>query len=196
MNMRIYKIKVDYVKFLYNYDNRVLYAPDKPDSYTENRPYVGIVLNINGLNYFAPFERYKPRHEGLTEKLVIKFPDKNGLISFNNMIPVPNNVLISFDINKEPKRDQLIAQYVFCKKNWERIQRKAEQVYKNRTVHQSKPDEYIRKFCCDFTKIEEGYRDYCRLHSLDNNQSISNSKRTISNLISKIQKSKDWDMEI
>lgn len=112
------------------------------------------------------------------------------------MIPVPNNVLISFDINKEPKRDQLIAQYVFCKKNWERIQRKAEQVYKNRTDHQSKPDEYIRKFCCDFTKIEEGYRDYCRLHSLDNNQSISNSKRTISNLISKIQKSKDWDMEI
>ncbi|HPD01604.1 MAG TPA: type III toxin-antitoxin system ToxN/AbiQ family toxin [Acetivibrio sp.] len=56
-NLHLYKIDLEYIKFLHNnYDNRVQYNSAKGKEYNENRPYVGVLVDINGCQYFAPLE--------------------------------------------------------------------------------------------------------------------------------------------
>ena len=54
--LKLYRIKIEYIKYLYKYDNRVQYNPKMKDIYTERRPYLGVVLKVNNLNYFVPLE--------------------------------------------------------------------------------------------------------------------------------------------
>ena len=39
-----YKIDIDYIKYLYNFDNRIQYNSNREDTYTAKRPYLGVVL--------------------------------------------------------------------------------------------------------------------------------------------------------
>lgn len=55
--MKFYNMKDSYIQFLRQYDTKV--AENKQES----RPYVGIVLEINGINYYAPFSSPKPKHQ-------------------------------------------------------------------------------------------------------------------------------------
>ena len=48
-NMEIYNIKDSYIQFLRQYDTNV--AENKK----ETRPYVGVVLKIGDIKYYAPF---------------------------------------------------------------------------------------------------------------------------------------------
>lgn len=108
------------------------------------------------------------------QKSCYKFPKKNGLVSFNDMIPVPKEVLIDLDINQHPKKNQLTKQYFFCKKNWNKITTKAEQIYNNRT--QTKPENYYMKNCCNYKNLEEGCREYCIIHNLKINKDYTQKK--------------------
>lgn len=47
--MKFYHIKDDYIRYLRQYDSKV--AENK----NESRPYLGIVLEINSIRYYAPF---------------------------------------------------------------------------------------------------------------------------------------------
>ena len=47
--MRFYHVKDDYINFLRKYDEKVA------DNNHETRPYVGIVLEIDSMKYYAPF---------------------------------------------------------------------------------------------------------------------------------------------
>ena len=48
-NLHLYKIDLEYIKFLHNnYDNRVQYNSAKGKEYNVNRPYVGVLVDING----------------------------------------------------------------------------------------------------------------------------------------------------
>lgn len=53
------------------------------------RKYIGIVLEINGLSYFAPLSSFKQKHKKMKEGVdFIKIRDY-AVININNMIPVP-----------------------------------------------------------------------------------------------------------
>lgn len=96
--MKFYHITDAYIAYLKGYDARV--AENKK----ETRPYVGIVVQIGDVKYYAPFTSPKPKH--LRMKNGKDFRKINGgqygAINFNNMIPVPDDVLLLIDIANEP----------------------------------------------------------------------------------------------
>ena len=46
--LKFYNIDDKYIAYLYNFDNKV------PFNKNSKRPYIEIVLEINGIKYFAP----------------------------------------------------------------------------------------------------------------------------------------------
>ena len=96
--MKFYNVKDDYIQFLRGYDSKV------SENKQESRPYVGVVLEIDGIKYYAPFTSPKPKHRKMRNSKDFRkiHNGKYGAINFNNMIPVPDEALILMDINNEP----------------------------------------------------------------------------------------------
>ena len=150
-NLRIWKIKDSYVRRLHEIDPRVQYNKG------QRRPYVGIVLELGSVKYYAPMESPKKNHVNLKNSGPILKIDggKLGLIGFNNMIPVQEKHLVAMDIDAEENakyRVLLTKQIVWCNKNKETIYHRAQMVYKSACI--DKADFYLR-VCCDFKKLEE-----------------------------------------
>ena len=53
---QFYHINEHYISYLHSIDTRVQYNKG------QRRPYVGIVLSINGIDYYVPLESPKPNH--------------------------------------------------------------------------------------------------------------------------------------
>lgn len=166
VKIRFYKINLNYIKFLHtNYDSRVQYNSSQNEDYNKNRPYIGIVLEINNFKYFAPLEHPRPEHVNFKNNThIVKIQGgKYGIIGLNNMIPVHESQLIDFDISKDKNKAIFMNQFIFCRKNKTLIMNKALKVYEKRTIQ---PDNFVKKIYCDFKKLEEGLKEYCKLNNI------------------------------
>ena len=89
--MKLYYVDEDYINELRNVDERVLLNKS-------TRPYLGVVLSINDLNYFVPLSSLKKKK--LNNQLSIKLFEVNniqnrlGYLLFLNMIPVLINIFL------------------------------------------------------------------------------------------------------
>ena len=54
--MRFYNIKDEYINYLKKYDAKIA------DNKKGKRPYVGVVLEIDGIKYYTPFTSPKEKH--------------------------------------------------------------------------------------------------------------------------------------
>lgn len=148
--LRLFHINEKYINFLHGADNRVQLNKG------ERRPYVGIVLKINGNNYYVPMESPKPNHAKLKSGIhFLRIDNGNyGLLGFNNMIPVREDCLVNFDIEKESDikyKTLLINQLVWCNKHREEIYDHAQKTYDKVISGNSK---FHCTICCDFEKLE------------------------------------------
>lgn len=170
--MKIYKVDIDYIKYLHNFDNRVQYNENYTDTLNQNRPYVGVVLNINGQNYFAPLEHPRPSHKKLKSNLhIYKIKGgKYGIIGLNNMIPIPNAALINFNINTDKNRNILVSQYIECSKDWNNIQSRAMQIYNKRITS---PNKFEKKMFCNFALLEQKCSEYEKSKTQEQTQSLA-----------------------
>ena len=57
--LKLYTIDERYVRYLYEFDSRVMFW-DSPH-YKTQRKYLGVVLRINGFEYFARYHHQKTR---------------------------------------------------------------------------------------------------------------------------------------
>ncbi len=88
--LRIYEIKNEYIKYLSNYQEHLFLHTNEKGK----RKYIGIVFQINGINFFAPLSSYKTKHVKMKESVdFIKIKDY-AVINLNNMIPVPNSQIV------------------------------------------------------------------------------------------------------
>lgn len=154
--LRIYRISDKYIGFLHGVDNKVQLNKG------ERRPYVGVVLEINGLQYFVPMESPKPNHATIKPGVhIVKINGGiYGLLGFNNMIPVVPAALIQFDINDEPDekyRKLLINQLTWCNSNKQSIYDHAEKTYNSVVSGSSK---FHVSISCDFKKLEAASKQY------------------------------------
>ena len=96
MNLKFYRADASYCSFLRKVDPCVPYIQDDKNA----RPFVGIVLTVSGLNYFAPLTSPKPKHKSMKNQ--VDFLKINGgawgAINFNNMIPIHQSCLIPIDL--------------------------------------------------------------------------------------------------
>ena len=168
----------NYCDFLRKSDPCIPYTMDQKNT----RPFVGIVLFINGYNYYAPLTSPKPKH--LTMKNQIDFLKINGgvwgAINFNNMIPIHKDSLKPVDMKILPTDDKATVDYKnllanqlsWCNttENVAFITSKAQKLYDTIVRKTARPQLVER--CCNFSVDEAQYLIYCEAHNLNVDQNM------------------------
>lgn len=155
-NLRIYRVTDHYVRYLHGVDDKVQY--DK----NARRPYVGVVFDFGGMQYFVPMESPKPNHANIKPgKHILRLDNgKYGLLGFNNMIPVHKDALIAVDIDAEPDpkyRELLKRQITLCNKMKADILNHAQMTYFDVVRGKNK---FLMRISCDFRRLESACRAY------------------------------------
>ncbi|MEG2800140.1 MAG: type III toxin-antitoxin system ToxN/AbiQ family toxin [Erysipelotrichaceae bacterium] len=149
--MKFYTINIDYIKYLNSFDHEV-YLNKKRHDY-ENKPYIGIIVFDNGINYFVPLTSAKQKHlklkntgkdyliiyENITRDeihkndIYMELPNAQikkliSVVDFRKAIPVPDDSFFEIDIRKHKDRDLLAKEYAFCASKKETIISKTKSV--------------------------------------------------------------------
>lgn len=158
-NIKLYNISSKYVDYLVPHAPHLFH--NKKAGQQNERKYIGIVLHINGLDYFAPLSSFKPKHNSMKEALdFLKIKDY-AVINLNTMFPVPKGVYTYVDISKErnPKyKSLLLAEYRYIRMIQDKIRKNAENVYKHKI--QNGNGTPLAKRCNDFLMLEQICKEY------------------------------------
>lgn len=159
-----YTVDSLYCDYLRRFDPCVPYTMNQKST----RPFIGIVLNVGDVQYYAPLTSPKPKH--LTMKNQLDFLKINGgvygAINFNNMIPIHSNSLTLVDMKVYPtdsvadvQYKQLLAnQLSWCNANRELVLKKAAGLY-HKYVNGSL-NESVKSRCCNFSVGEIKLKEY------------------------------------
>ena len=157
--LKFYNVNDKYIRYLHSFDIKV------PFNKNQNRPYVGIVIEINSFKYFAPMFSPKKNHMKYEDNpTYIKIGSQYGIIRFNNMIPVIDKYLkyINFDnINDIKYKNLLLAQNRFIQSNTDKIRDKAEKLYKFVTIDKKV---FFVNLSCNFKLLKEKAALYSKLN--------------------------------
>lgn len=160
--MRFYHIDDGYITYIRKFDSKV------PENKNQKRPYVGIVLNIAGNDYYAPLSSPKNKHIHMSNGKDFRKINQGiyGAINFNNMVPVPLWAAseINFaSIEDEKYRRLLQNQYRYIKQDWKNIEETANNLYvmcKNDEALLTDYDKQVKQRCCNFKLLEEKCKEY------------------------------------
>ena len=160
-NLQLYRVENKYIRYLKSQDSKV------QDNKNRRRPYVGIVLYVGDYRYFVPMESPKPNHANIKSGRHIFRLDNGrlGLLGFNNMIPIPDSALISFDINQEEDKsyaELLKRQISYINRNKADIYDRAAKTYYSAVRGNNA---FLSGICCDFKKLEAASNKYNPNHS-------------------------------
>lgn len=155
--LKIYEIDKNYLAYASNYSKHIFYSP----SDSNDRKYIGIVLEIEGIKYFAPLSSFKAKHRKMREGVdFIKIKDY-AVININNMIPVPEGCYHLVDVNGEKD-----PHYKFLLQAEAReINRQKNRIMKNASIVRSHKlssdiETPLSKRCNDFLNLEKAYKDF------------------------------------
>ena len=160
--MKFYHIAEDYIDFLRGYDSKV------PMNKNGARPYIGVLLVVEELRYFAPLTSPKPKHLRMKNGKDFRKigGGKYGAINLNNMIPVPENALIEMNIDLEPDlqyrnllRNQQRAIRIEERALFEAAKALRELILTER-CRLSPYDQSVQDRCCDLGLLETVYFQY------------------------------------
>ena len=156
--LKFYIVDEKYIEYLSEFDRHVSWNKD------QTRPYIGIVLQIDEILYFAPLYSYKEKYNKYKENpSFIRIKNRKGrniaIVRFAEMIPVPKHAIKLLDFNSRGAkyRDLLQTEINFINDNKNTIYEKAKKIYKN--VVKIKISFFI-DISCDFKKLEEKSKEY------------------------------------
>ena len=154
--LKLYRINEIYAKYIYNHEEKILKAFHSKS----RRPFVGIIFNINEINYFAPLSSPKPKHKDMKNNIdFIKINNgRDGVINLNNMIPIPKEYCYKINVQEEMIKDKkygiiLKYQIKWCNENKEKIISKAQKIYY--LITNNKANLNLKQRCCDFKSLEK-----------------------------------------
>lgn len=174
LDFRFYYIKDDYLKYLHDAEKAVRGISKVPFinkgiQGNTQKFYCGIVLDINGISYFAPissYNKYEPRN-------FMFFDNHQKIIAsirFNYMIPAPPEALTKMDFSniKIPTyKDIVVSEWKSCIKSIPIIINKAYIAYTNVLKNHTDPQNSIVKNSCDFPLLERKCIEYCIEHNYE-----------------------------
>ena len=160
--MKLFHIDDDYIEYLRKYEDKIYYNKNK------TRPYVGVVLEINSIKYFAPLSSPKPKHKHMKNSIHLRKikQGKYGVIDLSKMIPVPLSTVTQIDISLISDihyRRLLQNQYEFILDDEDAILKNASKLYKLlKTSDEKLPDYHkaTKSRCCDLPLLENKYLEY------------------------------------
>ena len=163
MKLKFYVVDNKYIMFLReNGDKRI---PNT--NYEEHKKFFcGIVLTINGFNYFAPVSSYNKKAH--TVFLIMDKDRKTkelkpiSSLRFSFMFPCPIEYLNQKDFSKEEEKYQnlLRKELHYCNINREKIKKLANAVYKLGIKEETRK----RFNICNLKKLEEECLKYINLN--------------------------------
>ena len=157
--LNLCKIEPAYLRFMHSLDYRVSVKYN-------NRPFVGVVIVVEGLNYVLPLTSQttqkrkeagkKKRSAILTTFVKTSAGEEIANILHNNMFPVKDGVYTLLAI--DPTRDTYESNEIrFIRKNAEKIIAKTIKLREKRLLAN---DAFLTRNCCDFKKLEEHYQEF------------------------------------
>ena len=157
--LSLYEVNAYYIKYLSQYQEHLFYS----DGEKAQRKYVGIILEINGHDYFAPLSSFKKKHLKMDEGVdFIKLKDY-AVININNMIPVPQQSFKLVDVGgvKDPHYRYLLnAEIREINRQRTRICKNAAIVYNHKLRNGDGTP--LAQRTNDFQKLEKACKEYCR----------------------------------
>ena len=165
--MDFYRINEEYIHFLQKYEKEKRGVTKVPNiHYAERNKFAfGAILKVNSINYYVSVSSFDKKQEA--NILIRVSGDKKkvmGSLRFNYMVPVPDECLkklVIKEVEDEKYRILLNKEYQFCMKYADKIQKKAEKIYKMVTSNQK---QILTDNSCDFNLLEQGYREYIKLY--------------------------------
>ena len=163
--MNLYIADINYCNYLHYYEPKIPYIENEK----ENRPFIGVVLCVNGKNFFAPLTSPKQKHKTMKDMQDFLRIDSGilGGINLNNMIPIPRRYLEKIEIEeiKDLKyKNMLKAQMEWIDKNTLRITNRARNLYY--LVIEKKATKELISRCCNFKLLEKKCQEYMELNSI------------------------------
>lgn len=124
----------------------------------------GVVLKINGVNYYAPISHTTKKYQ--TSMLIYENNAPISSIRFSFMLPAYEDILKINNFKQIAKIDQnyaniISAEYNYCLKHESEIRQKAQSVYK---IGYNK-NHRLNYTCCDFQKLEQEYMNYKNINT-------------------------------
>ena len=163
-NIKLFFIKSDYIDYLRRFDDKVPYNKN------EKRPFVGIVLQIEDIKYYAPLTSPKKKHLHMKNTIDFRKIDNGrlGAINFNNMIPVLDDALINFsfkEIKDKKYRNLLNKQYEklleIDEKHFQNLAGLRKICFRDEG-NLNNEQKKIRNRCCNLPLLESIYKEYKR----------------------------------
>lgn len=161
MNIHFYEINAHYIDYLSALEPHFFH--NKRPGQLNNRKYIGIILQVNDMDYFAPLSSFKPKHIKMDESVDFIKIKNYAVININNMFPVPEGQYTYIHIQKVKDasyRALLQAEYRIIKKLRNRILQNANTVYKHRIEKGTSTS--LGKRCHDFLNLEKACQNYCK----------------------------------
>lgn len=159
-NIKFYTVDNKYVDYLLPYAPH-LFHNKKPEQLNE-RKYIGIIFQVNGMDYFAPLSSFKShKHTTMKESLDFLKVKNYAVINLNNMFPVPNGKYTYVDIQQEndlPYKTLLQAEYRYIKSIQDKIRKNAAILYEHRCKFEDTTA--LGKRCNDFLALEKLCKEY------------------------------------
>lgn len=175
----LYYIDLKYIRSLSNVDDNVMSI--SPQRGKENRPFVGVIVLVNGEEYCIPLT--SPKEKFRKKKSQVDFikifdessRDENnqykliGVLNINNMIPVEATVIRKVDLvihkndSMEIKRSKILMQkqLAWCRANKEVINNRAQKVY-DLVVNTPEKNKNLTKRANKYKELENKLRKYIK----------------------------------
>lgn len=153
--MELYYIDSSYCHYLRCYDALVPYNEG-----VKKRPFIGVVIMIHSISFFAPLTSPKPKHRRMGNQIDFLKIDggRLGAVNLNNMIPVQKGLYhkVSFRSDSLNAYTALLhRQLHWCILHQKEINEQANLLFQAVILRQAPPSVLNR--CCDF------YQDMLRL---------------------------------
>lgn len=159
MAIRIYSVDEKYVSYLSKYAAHLFH--NKQPGQNNTRKYIGVVLEINSVKYFAPLSSFKPKHHKMSESVDFLKIKNYAVININNMFPVPDGLYHTVDFSKEKNtryRKLLQAEYRAIKSRQDLIRKNAKIIYQRQT--DPNDNSKLSARCNDFHLLEKKATEY------------------------------------
>ena len=163
MKISFYYVDAEYVQYLkeIEFSKRGFTCVPNMEYHNYDKFVYGVVLSVNGVDYYVPFSHYDRQQE---DNILIKvdYHKKEkvaGSLRFNYMFPVPKSCLtpVNFSDFPEDRKVLLRKEYKACLASLSKIQKKALKTYAR--VINGKSDELIRNSCM-FLELEDACKKY------------------------------------
>lgn len=163
--MDFYRIDEKYNNYLQEYEKNIRGITKVPNiRYKDRNKFAfGAVLEINDIKYYVSISSFNRKQEA---NILIRIPgdrkEIKGSLRFNYMVPVPEQCikrLVIKDIKDKKYRELLNKEYRFCIDNAERIQKKADKIYKMVTENRK---QVLTDNSCAFKILENAYQEYIK----------------------------------